>query len=128
MSRAAQAERSVRWTEARAWTYLAGRWDVAVAVRRRDHWATIFEFEARGLCDSVMALFVDGVIDGRLRARMLTHLGAHRPESAGPYWWPWTKAGARRRALVCRQLAREARHAREGGQKHGQSQRARPAV
>ena len=94
-----------RWTEARAWAYLAQRWDHPQITSDPTRAIVAGERYASGLCFSISALVRSRYITSSTAVSMYEGipLQARRSNS---YVWPRTETGARSRAAFCRQMAK----------------------
>lgn len=67
----------------------------------------------RGISEGLTGWVVSGLIAMSLRDHMIGRLRTKRPKrftGGVGFWWSLTRAGNRRRAEVCRELAEEATH------------------
>ena len=100
-------------TEVAAWRYLAKRWDAAVT---RTGSEAVFGYGRHfGICSCVTFLGIEDKINGLCHQTMRERMDTHRPKRKRnrEYWWPWTAAGAKKRAAFCRKMAELAKAERK---------------
>lgn len=92
-----------KWTEYRAWKYLAQRWDIAARSKRAT--AKVFSKDCSGVCYALLQLCRMRLISKQTLAEMLRKV----PWTVVGFVWPLTPEGAKQRAEFCRRMAKETR-------------------
>ncbi len=94
-----------RMNEAEAWEYLAKLW----ARHFSGHFVLFGESPCSGLCACLWTMEGTSRISIATYTKMKARLDLHQPRGTRGWYYPRNKAGANKRAALCRKLAKEAR-------------------